>query len=188
MTTNDDRKQESSTPLIALTRAAFILPGLIQLDPLLAAEDDSVNFQYSHYQEGNRNLYGTVSQFNPIEVESFLGNSKLTLTDRIKFAFNYTQDTWSGATPISTLPRAFNANNDILEPKNADVKIGASPYLQPNGLLLDKNLHPIEKTFDPNGMGDFNGFFLRRNDQLVHTLSFASPEVRKQGDFNLTYE
>ncbi len=36
-----------------LTAAAMILPGLIQ--PLAhAAEEDSVDFQYSHYQEGKR--------------------------------------------------------------------------------------------------------------------------------------
>lgn len=183
---HDNQFQQPAFSLHRLTAAALMLPGLFHTTA--NANEDEVDFQYSHYQEGKRNLFGSVSQFNPIEVESLHGSGKFTLTDRIKFAFNYTQDTWGGATPISTLPAAFHANNDLYDLKNPDVKIGASPLLQPNSLLLDKNLHPIEKTFDPNGIGDFNGYFLRRDDRLVHTLSLASPEVRKQGDFSLTYE
>jgi hypothetical protein len=43
--------------LQALTSAALVLPGLM-LAPAHAAEDDSVDFQYSHYQEGKRDIYG----------------------------------------------------------------------------------------------------------------------------------
>ena len=105
----------SSSPLSlqALTAAALVLPGLM-MPNAHAAEDDSVDFQYSHYQEGKRDIYGyglidnTISKLpqnlNPIEVDSVHGSGRFTLTDRIKFAFNYTQDTWSGATPIGTAP------------------------------------------------------------------------------------
>jgi hypothetical protein len=90
-------QHNAKTPLLTLntlTAAALVLPGLL---PAIthAAEDDSVDFQYSHYQEGKRDLGGnTVSQLNPIEVEGLHGSGKFSLTDRIKFAFNYTQDTW----------------------------------------------------------------------------------------------
>ncbi|MEQ1739474.1 MAG: DUF3570 domain-containing protein [Methyloglobulus sp.] len=178
----------SSLSLQTLTAAALILPGLLQ-PPAQAADDDEVAFQYSHYQEGRREMFGLVSQFNPIEVESVHGGGKFTLTDRVKFAFNYTQDTWGGATPIATLPQAFNGNHDVIDYSiSPDTKVGASPYLSPGYVVFDKNLQPVQRINDPNGIGDFNGAFYRKNNQLVHTLSMASPEVRKQGDFKLSYE
>lgn len=113
-------------PLSALTVAAMVLPGLL---PAIshAAEDDSVDFQYSHYQEGKRDIYGFIDHdnnlltsgissklpqnLNPIEVDSIHGSGRFTLTDRIKFAFNYTQDTWSGATPVGTAPVVKGSNS-----------------------------------------------------------------------------
>ena len=74
-------------PLQALTAAALILPGLLQT-PAQAAEEDSVDFQYSQYQEGKRDIYGLVYDYgsnsfsveklpqnlNPIEVDSLHGS------------------------------------------------------------------------------------------------------------------
>jgi Protein of unknown function (DUF3570)/Domain of unknown function (DUF4266) len=110
---------KTSASLSALTTAALILPGLLQ-PTVLAADEDSVGFQYSHYQEGKRNIFldlgdpfstSTKSKsFNPIEVDSLHGSAKISLTDRIKFAFNYVQDTWGGATPVATAPAAFKGN------------------------------------------------------------------------------
>jgi hypothetical protein len=182
--------------LQVLTRAALVLPGLF-VPVVHAAEGDEVDFQYSHYQEGKRNISSVVSDSqtgdnsvkgiknaaNPIEVESLHGHSNVALTDRIKFAFNYTQDTWGGATPISTAPAVFGTNSQLFS-ANGDTVVGASPYLQGVAqVLLDKQLNPVQYAFpfDPTSG-------LIRNKQLTHTLATASPETRKQGDFKLTHE
>ena len=104
--------------LTLLKSSALLLPGLLQ-QHAHAAEDDSVDFQYSHYQEGRREGIGPVTQNNawgktldmdvpnrrnPIEVDSLHGSARVTLTDRINFAFIYIQDTWSGATPMGSAP------------------------------------------------------------------------------------
>ena len=89
--------------LQALTSAALVLPGLVS-SPVKALETNSVDFQYSHYQEGERDLININSGLAPIEVDTIHLRSNLSLADRIKFAFNYVQDTWSGATPVTTAP------------------------------------------------------------------------------------
>ncbi len=95
------------TALSTLTAAALVLPGLLQ-QSVQAADEDSVDFQYSYYQEGKRtNLsgfqynafagsfkYAIPNPSNPIELDSLYGSAKVTLTDRVKFAFNYIRDTW----------------------------------------------------------------------------------------------
>ncbi|NOU21313.1 MAG: DUF3570 domain-containing protein [Methyloglobulus sp.] len=43
----------TALPLHSLTAAAFTLPGLLQ-PVAYATEEDSIDFQYSHYQEGKR--------------------------------------------------------------------------------------------------------------------------------------
>ena len=127
----------------ALTAAALLLPGLLQA-PAYAEEDNEVDFQYSHYQEGKRNLATIVqnpggigmsmttlnSQYHPIEVDSLHGGSKITLADCVRFAFNYTQDTWSGATPIATAPAAFGGNLPFISPVGSGAISGASPMIQ----------------------------------------------------------
>ncbi len=174
-------KPKYSASLQALSVAAMALPGLV-MSPAYA-EDDEVNFQYGHYQEGKRNLADVQNNKNPIEVDSILGKAKFSLTDRIKFAFNYTQDTWSGATPITTAPlvakgnRAIEANVSARSRKT--VTVGASPYLN-SQIQLNRNFVPVMQ----NARGKVTG----ENTQLVHTLSTASPETRKQGDFKLGYE
>ncbi|MDP2901621.1 MAG: DUF3570 domain-containing protein [Methylovulum sp.] len=166
-------KPKPNASLHALTLAALALPGLV-LSPAYA-ENDEIDFQYGHYQEGKRNLYNVKNGKNPIEVESLLGKAKISLSDRIKFAFNYTQDTWSGATPISTAPLVSNGNRAILADTAAGrtITVGASPYLN-SQILLSKNFIPLGQK--------------GKNGQLVHILSMASPETRKQGDFKLGYE
>lgn len=174
------QEQLANASLQALTAAALVLPGLIMPVPAWAADEDEVGFQYSHYQEGKRNLYGVApDNRNPIEVDSIHGGAKITLADRIKFAFNYTQDTWGGATPISTAPRVFNTN-----PVSATG--GASPWISRSPVFVDKNaLLPAQylSTDDTTAIQTY-----RTDAQIVHTLSIASPETRKQGDFKLSYE
>ena len=177
----------SPISLQTLTAAALTLPGLMQT-PAYAA-DEETSFTYGHYQEGNRNLFGGQSAFSPIEVESLQGSTKFKLTDRVKFAFNYVQDTWGGATPIATAPLSAGGNKYI---GNGQIVSGATPYLEAgNRLVLDKNLNVLQPKFNPDGSVAIDANGLRMfggKDQFVHTLSQASPETRKQGDFKLGYE
>jgi Protein of unknown function (DUF3570) len=178
--------------LNALTAAALVLPGLMLSTPVLA-EDDEVGFQYSHYQEGKRNLYGSSpDKRNPIEVDSIHGGAKITLSDRIKFAFNYTEDTWGGATPVATAPLGLKLNQSYTN-KIDDVVVGASPLTSRNigdlGIIGDSTLSRSFQPVDLVAIDDNTGQQTWvPNNQLVHTLSIASPETRKQGDFKLTYE
>jgi hypothetical protein len=162
-----------SPSLRALTAAALALPGLAQ-SPAHAAEGDEASFQYGHYKESARQLYdGLRSQYDPIRVDNLYGSASLTLFDRWKFAFNYTQDTWSGATPIATAPNALGGNNPQIS--------GASPLILGNGTLLyDREFNPYKLDLET---GDY-----RKDTRLVHTIASASPETRQQGDFRLGYE
>ncbi len=157
--------------LQALTVAALALPGLMMPDTG-QAEGQDTTFQYGHYQEGKRDLGGVASDFNPIEVESIFGKTHLKISDRIKLAFDYLQDTWSGATPVTTAPLAFGGNH-------AKSVSGASPLLNPGVATLDAAYKPV--TLDPVTGAQ------QQASQLVHTLAMASPETRKQGNVNLSY-
>lgn len=181
-TTEATQQINATSPLQALTVAAIALPGLI-IPVNCSAEEEEVDFQYGHYQEGKRDLYTIRNDRNPIEVDTLLGKAKFSLSDRIKFAFNYTQDTWSGATPITTAPLVQEGNRNILantttKPRRT-ITTGASPFLTGN-ILLNKDFLPVNQ----NNKGRVTGI----NTQVVHTLSTASPETRKQGDFRLGYE
>jgi Protein of unknown function (DUF3570) len=183
---NPCRNDGIGLSLKALTTTALILPGLLQ-PPAHAAEDDEVDFQYSHYQEGKRDILesviGAKNSANPIEVESLHGGAKVSLTDCIKFAFNYTQDTWGGATPIASAPVAFGGNLPIDDSSDDPnfLKAGASPLLSIGG-KFDKDLVPYRQVLRDNQ------FVMIPDSRIVHTLAVASPETRKQGDFKLTYE
>lgn len=161
-----------STSLQALTAAALSLPGLMPTSAHAAEEETSL--MYGYYEESSRNLSGVKSRFDPVTVNSLLGSSKIKLSDRLKFAFNYTQDIWSGATPIATAPLSFGGNKD------GGVISGATPFLQNNSVLFDKQLNPLKQ----DGLSGQ----LVKDSQLVHTLSTASPEIRRQGDFKLSHE
>jgi hypothetical protein len=165
----------ASQSLRVLTAAALALPGLTHL-PAHAAEGDDVGFQYGRFEEGERNLFGVNSKFDPIVVDSLHGSGSLTFFDRLKFTFNYLQDTWSGATPIATAPLDLRGNR----PTAPDGISGATPVI--NGRLFFDSQFNVLNT---DGFGNLTGGTSR---QLVHTLSSASPETRKQGDFKLAYE
>ena len=215
MTQTIKHEQKTRTPasLSALTAAALVMPGLLQT-LAHAAEDDSVDFQYSHYQEGKRDIYGLVKNYvpgvsiksldtklpqnlNPIEVDSVHGSGRFTLTDRIKFAFNYTQDTWSGATPLGTAPVVAQVNipRGIRDNLGNIISLtGASPFAQEangNPYFIDRNLNFLNNSLDltdpinhPGGIQTFGPI----DNRLTHVMSYASPETRKQGDFKLSYE
>ncbi len=174
-----------------LTAAALMLPGIIS-SISYAADGDEIDFQYGHYQEGSRNIIisnpsdlslSGQKNSDPIEVETLHGTAKISLSDRVKFAFNYVQDTWGGATPIASGPAALGLNAGIAS-RNTNVITGASPLVNSpyNGFLtfFDKNYAIHSQNI---GTGE-----IVKDNRLTHILATASPEVRKQGDFKLSYQ
>ncbi|TYP94583.1 MULTISPECIES: DUF3570 domain-containing protein [Nitrosomonas] len=170
----------NKTALQALTSAALVLPGLLLSSAHGAnPSSDNVSFQYIRYEEGKRNLYNIHSNLKPITVDVVHGSGNFTFYDRVKFSFNYTQDTWSGATPVTTAPLVANGNRPILQNSpNGVVTVGASPFVNTR-VLLDHNLNPLRLTPDAGQVVD------SRN---VLVLSSASPETRNQANFKLGYE
>lgn len=170
--------------LQALTAAALVLPGLVQA-PAHAAADDEFSFQYGRYQEGERDLGNVKSNFKPITVDSLQSSGNVSLTDRIKFGFNFIQDTWSGATPITTAPSVRQGNQEY---KQFGTVAGASPFIKDgNGgiVYFDSNFNPL-KSYQNLNTGEQTSLGIDR--QLVHTMVMASPETRKEGNFRIGYE
>jgi hypothetical protein len=160
--------------LRALTASALALPGLA----IHAAEGDSAFFQYGHYQEGKRQLFGETSKIKPIQVDNIHVGGNVAFFDRLKFAFTYIQDTWAGATPIASAPLALHGNRN-LDPGNPVT--GASPLVLGDGTLLyDKHDNPYRL--------DLASFNYVKDRRLAHTIASASPETRRQGNFKLGYE
>jgi hypothetical protein len=157
-----------------LTAAALALPGLAP-GAAGAAEDDGFGLQYGSYREGDRKLYGVHSRFHPIEVDNLHASWHTTWLDRWKLSFDYVEDTWSGATPVTTAPLLLGGNR----PSAPDGVSGATPLIQ-GDLYLDSALRPVEV--------DALGQVVRTDTRLVHTLSSASPETRKQGSVELGYD
>ncbi len=194
----------AQTSLQALTAAALALPGLLAAPPTMA-EDDEVDFSYSHYQEGQRSgnsllLYNAVSGVYknyalpkpaaPIEADTIRGSARVSLTDRIKFGFNYIEDIWSGATPYGSAPENSHAygTKHITDFVNADgdyVLTTASPLASGGESLTDGKGHFFTPSgFDPN-TGNATSYV---QDRMAHVMGYASPEIRKQGDFKLSYD
>lgn len=167
---------KQSTSLYTLTMAARVLLGLAT-SPAYASDNDEVNLQFGHYQEGERGISGLGSEkikskFHPIQSDNMHLSAKIMITDQVKGEINFSQDTWSGASPIATAPSSFFGNRDGVS--------GASPYIV-GGLKLDSQLKPVLI----NQYGEVLG---KSDKRLVHTLSGASPETRKQLDVKLSRE
>jgi hypothetical protein len=160
----------------ALTAAALALPGLLQASTD-GAVDDELGLQYGYYSENERDLNGVKSKYKPIEAESLRNNADLSVSDRVNLIVNFTQDTWSGATPISTAPADMRSNRSIA----VDGITGASPFI--NGALFFDAA--TDAPLQTDGYGNVVGGV---DTGLVHTMSGASPETRKQVDFKLTRE
>ncbi|SCZ86969.1 DUF3570 domain-containing protein [Nitrosomonas mobilis] len=174
------------TTLHTLTSAALLLPSLLLSSTPTHAQyarssSDSVSFQYSRFEEGKRNLVNAPNNLDPIRVDVLHGSGSFTLTDRLKFSFGYTQDTWSGATPVTTAPLVTNGNRLILEnaPGGGVTTVGASPFIN-TSILLDRNLNPL-RSDTATGQQVID-------NRSVEILSTASPETRNQADFSLGYE
>ncbi|MEY2690116.1 MAG: hypothetical protein RL375_4316 [Pseudomonadota bacterium] len=163
-----------SAGLQALYAAALALPGLAS-QAVLAADEELV-LQTGQYREAEREVAGQTLPTPALRADSLQGSLNLRLNDRTRLRLGVLQDTWSGATPISTAPRVFQGNRFL----TTETTTMASPIIlgtiylnaarQP--LLLDEFQTPTNEV----------------DHQLVHTLSSASPETRRQADLALTYE
>ncbi|MEZ4215957.1 MAG: DUF3570 domain-containing protein [Myxococcota bacterium] len=166
------RGVEPSPAVRALTFAALALPSLATATR--AAGDDGFEVQFGRYQEGERDTAGVDTRIDPLRAETISARWRWLLGDRVRLALDYLQDTWSGATPVTTAPRVVGGNRPRL-----DALGSASPMI--NGdLFLDARMRPLD--VDPFGT------VLGVDERLVHTLSTASPETRHAFGAKLGYE
>lgn len=144
--------------------------------PARAGNGDEFTFDYRHYDEGERDLAGqTYRDLNlkPIEVDSLAVSTSAALSDRLRFGLDYTQDTWSGATPVVTVP--VTAISD-------QIFSGAS---SPLAYYSDADHNPVTVDWTSyNG----NTVDFTRDPRSVHVMASASPETRRQVDLKLDYE
>ncbi len=148
-------------------RAALLLPGIAGSTQTSAAENGTLNLQVSRYEEDARQLPGIDSGLEPLRADTLHLSGALLLRDSIRLGFGITQDTWSGATPVTVAPLAFNGNRPVRRNSGTGTVIaGASPIV--NGRVqLDAARKPVA---DP------------RN---VLVMASASPELRQQADLSL---
>ena len=166
-------RRKKPAALYALTAAALALPGLV---PQARADGDEISFEYRHYEEGKRNLdEQTYKDLNlrPITVDSMAADMRGEVVDRVKFDLSFTQDTWSGATPVVTVPVAAIADQ---------LYSGAS---SPVEYSADGKRVPVTVNWD-----SFNGSTVKYTEdpRLVHVMASASPETRRQVDLKLGYD
>lgn len=165
------RRPRGLAALDALTAAALLLPGLACPD-VMAADADPTLIQASRYQEGARDLGGVPDTRRPVSAQTLLLRTAVDLPRGQGLSLSYTQDSWSGATPITTAPLAAQGNRPIRAGSAGQlVTVGASPMIN-GSVLLDAQDHVLAP--DP-GSGR-----LLPAPALAHTLSSASPETRQQ--------
>lgn len=154
--------------------AALALPGL-SAGVSDAQESASADLQFAQYRESERDLNGKHSKYAPIRADSMFARASMAFSDRLKLSLGFAQDTWSGATPIATAPVDARMNSDSLT--------GASPYLSTGSPVLR---NPATRKFlNTDGYATPTG---GESDRLVHTMSGASIEVRRQFDVRLERE
>jgi hypothetical protein len=160
-----------------LQAAALLLPGLVPTIAVAQPEADQLSFQYSHYEEGRRPLYGAPNTLEPLQADTLRLSGSHTFGDVRALSFALSQDTWSGATPVSTAPLAAEPNRAILRDGAHGVIVsGASPYLE-TSLPVAADGTPLRQ--EANG--------LRVADpRAVLVMASASPELRQQADVTLS--
>ncbi len=160
--------------LARLALAAAALPGLA-VRPAAAADEEGIDIQFGHYQEGEVDLGGVRSKHAPIQADSLHARLALRFTGRWRAAFNYVQDAWSGATAVASAPLVSGPNVTW----QADGVTGASPYLYLYA-QLDERLRPVRR--------DANGIVAGPDTRVAQTITGASREVRRQLDGTFTRE
>ena len=175
---SSDSKQSlvKSDKLKRLTLAATALPGLLAA-PLLYAEDEEGAFNYSYYQEGKRNLYGLPNSMQPIRVDTLNSTGHIQLSAFDQLHFNYIQDSWSGATPITSAPRGFMIEG--LSGASSHVNTGKA-------ILVDQHFRPLKRDYPD---GEHLAYIQNPSqNQMVDMLTSASPETRKQADLRYSHD
>lgn len=173
---NNERLSDAPNRLKILTLAAMALPG-IALTKAVMAEDDEGSFNYSYYQEGKRNLLGLPNTMQPIRVDTLNSTGSVSLSDFDRLNVNYIQDSWSGATPITTAVKGFMIEG--LSGASSHVNTGKA-------ILVDKNFHPLKPDY-PDGQ-HLQYVNDAGQNQLVHMLTSASPETRKEVDLRYSHD
>ena len=165
----------SSESLKLLTLAATALPGLVVSGAALA-DDENGSFNYSYYQEGKRNLYSLPNSMQPIRVDTLNSSGTVKITAFDKLSLNYIQDSWSGATPVTTAPLGFMIEG--LSGASSHVNSGKS-------IWVDKYFRPLKREFSN---GELVYVQNPGQNQLVEMMTSASPETRKQADLRFSHD
>lgn len=161
-----------SGALQALTAAALLLPGLAA--PVQAQPAEGAAVHFSRYRESPRPNDGAPNVLPSLSADSLSLKAEPRLPNGDGLRLTLTQDTWSGATPVSAAPRSAAGNRPVVGDGGGGlVVVGASPMLT-GRVLLDRSNRPVAR--------DAASGRLTRDDTVVHTLSSASPETRQQGD------
>jgi len=113
-------KSKINQTLFALTTAALSLPGL-DAEAAIPVSEAKANFQYGHYQESDDRM----------KVQIYHADMILPLADRFELTFSIDQDTYSGATPIYSLPEVMKNEPKRKKGTNifipTDIVVSASP-------------------------------------------------------------
>lgn len=192
--------------LRVLTTAALALPGLMLpavqaadnagIDPghgsvkthdnslhsesrLSLLEGGGFSFKYGHYQEFGAPKSLFRDKRNDIRVDSLQVDGNLSLSNRLTLRAGFIQDTWSGATPLTTAPAATVK-------RNPNAETGASAFLDlTNGLVQFDPDKGVGTTINPSNPQTIE--FVETNE-IVQVMAEASPETRKQGDLRFEYD
>jgi hypothetical protein len=163
-----------SAAAAALMAAALLLPGLAAQAQVVA--DDTGGLQAALHRDSVRAPGGGIPSSPALSVEQLAWRGSAPLDGRHTLEVGAVQDTWSGATPVAIAPQVALGNRPVLRGAAGSlVTVGASPMIT-GRLLLDHADRPVER--------DAAGRIVDAPD-LLHTLSSASPETRRQLDLKL---
>lgn len=154
--------------------AAAALPNMIPAS-VQAIEVDQAHLNYSHYAEGGRDFVRgpavDLQRPDALTVDTVRGGARLRIDDRSWLLLDFSQDTWSGATPYVSAPLGFTATST-----------GASLYVNSanNGGISSRVSRQTLKPLDlATG---------KPSTQVVNVMTTASPETRHQGRLALARE
>ncbi len=165
--------------LHALQAAALLLPGLVPSAAVAQSEEDRLALQYSRVEEGRRSLQTVRSDLEPLHADTLRLSGSHNFNDTHTLRFAVSQDTWSGATPVSSAPLAADPNRGILRDGSGGLVVsGASPYLNAT--------FPVAADGTP--LRQLSGGTYEADPRTVLVMSSASPEIRKQVDLSLGTE
>lgn len=156
--------------LAALCAAALALPGVAR------AEDEAatLDFSYAHHEEGARHLHGYNARFAPLSADTLAAHGTTSLASDWRATLDFQQDTWSGATPVTTLPfAAMTPLSDAQLVSGASAK-PSTGQLHPAlvdaamRLYVNADANPFTPRYVPDG-------------RVIHMMTSASPETRREG-------